>query len=154
MPQSEPVWELMKDAEEMVAQLCDKYPEKFGHIDQSSIGCAAITGKDKPPTQIWDAKIGGIREPEALWSKKKYCIQFYKSTWELYDKRLRAAMLFKLLVRIPDDCDGKVLPEDLKDCYCLVKAFGPDYMKSPNMPDLLDQKQIFGDNNQTVDNGV
>ena len=148
MAQAEPVWELLKEADDMVAKLVQKYPEKFGHIDPEVIGCAAIGGKTKPEGQTWDAKLGGIREPEALWSKKTYCSQFYKSTWDTYDARQRAAMLFKLLVRIPDESNGKVLPEDLKDCYCLVKAFGPDYMKNPSLPDLLDQKQAFGDNNQ------
>lgn len=143
MAQMEPVWELLKEAEDMVKSLVETYPEKFGHIDANVIGCAAITGKEKPESQNWDAKIGGIRAPEALWSKKSYCIQFYKSTWEKYDGPHRQHMLFKLLERIPDDCDGKVLPEDLKDSYCLVKQYGPDYMKKLELPDLLRQKQSF-----------
>lgn len=151
MAQAEPTWELMKEAEQMIVALCQMHPEKFGKIDPDLIGCAAITGKDKPATQVWDAKIGGIREPEALWSKKKYCIQFFRSTWDSYDEIRRAAMLFRMLERIPDECNGKVSPETLKDSYCLVKAFGTDYMKSATLPNLLKEKQIFGENKPTSD---
>lgn len=143
MPQVEPVWELLKEAENMVLALVQAFPTRFGHIDPEIIGCAAITGKDKPDSQQWDAKIGGIREPEALWSKKTYCIQFYKSTWDNYDEEHRQHMLFKLLERIPEGCDGKVLPEDLKDCYALVKKYGPDYMKMTQLPNLLKDKPDF-----------
>lgn len=143
MAKAEPIWELLKEAEDMVRALCQTYPEKFGHIDPDIIGCAAITGKDRPEGQQWDAKIGGIREPEALWSKKSYCIQFYKTTWEKYDDEHRQHMLAKLLERIPDDCDGKVLPEDLKDSYCFVKHYGPGYMDKPQLPNLIKQKQNF-----------
>lgn len=143
MPQGQPVWELMKDAEQMVRDLVAMYPEKFGHVDADMVGCAAVTGKDKPPTQEWQAKISGLREPEALWSKKIYCIQFYKTTWESLGVEHRQHMIFKQLERIGDDCDGKVLPEDLKDSYCLVKAYGPDYMRQTTLPNLLTEKKNF-----------
>ena len=147
MPQDAPVWELMKDADDLVAALISAYPEDLGHIsDPEIIGCAAITGKNKP-NEKWDAKIEGIKEPAALWSKKVYCISFYKSTWDGYAQNQREAMLFKLLERIPDDCNGKVLPEDLKDSYRLVKKFGTDYMVNPKLPSLIKEKQVFGDRN-------
>ena len=154
MPQAEPIWELVKEADDMVAKLCEMYPEKFGHIDATMIGCAAISGKEKPESQRWDGKISGIKPPASLWSKKVYCIHFFKTTWDQYDETHRAAMLFRLLTQVSEECDGKVLPEDLKDSYCLVKAFGCDYMKSPGLPNLVSAKQVFGDNNRTTDNGV
>lgn len=153
MSQAEPVWELHGEADAVVAGLVQMYPEKFGHIDPEVVGCAAITGKDKPDSQAWDAQIEGIKEPSALWSKKIYCIKFYKATWDSYNKNQREAMIFRNLVRIADECNGKILTEDLKDCYCLVKSFGLDYMKNPNLPSLLEQKQVFGDSNNR-DNGV
>ena len=148
----EAVYELMPEADQMVAALVEKYPEKFGHIaDPSIIGCVGITGKAKPESQSWDGKICGVKQPEGLWSKKNYCIKFFKETWEKYNECQRAAMLFRLLTRVAEDCDGKILPEDLKECYCLVKAFGLNYMDSPGLPDLLKSKQIIGEGLVTKD---
>lgn len=144
MAQAEPVWEIHDEAEKMVAALVQKYPERFGHItDPEIFGCAAITGKDKPESQIWDAQVEGIKEPSALWSKKVYCIKFYKMTWDNYAPSQRQHMLFRLLERIPEKCDGKVLPYDLQDSYALVKEYGPDYMKKTDLPDLLLNKKDF-----------
>jgi len=143
MPQAEPVWELHREAEDMIAKLVQKYPEILGHItDPEIIGCAAIAGKDKPEGQSWDAQLEGIKEPPALWSKKIYCIKFYKSTWDNYDDAHRQHMLMKQLERIPDETNGKVLPFDLQDSYRFVKTYGPDYMKNP-LPDLLKDKKDF-----------
>ncbi len=144
MPQAEPVWELHREAEDMVKALISMYPEDLGHItDHEIIGCAAIAGKDKPEGQQWDAQIEGIKEPPALWSKKVYCIKFYKSTWDQYSAPQRQWMLFKQVSRIPEECNGKVLPFDLQDSYKIVKEFGPDYMKDPNLPDILTAKHKF-----------
>lgn len=142
MPKEQPTWELNKDADDMVAKIVERNPEKFGHVDATQIGIAMIAGKDPPDSQDWDAKISGIVQPESLFSKKTYVIWFFKSTWEKYDKRQRSAMLFRQLVRIPDEFDGKLLKEDLKDCRALVKAFGLDYMSSPNLPDLTENKVL------------
>lgn len=144
MPQAEPIWEMHREADDMVKALIQMYPEKLGHIvDPDIIGCAAIGGKDKPESQTWDAQIEGIKEPPALWSKKIYCIKFYKSTWDQYSPAQREHMLLRLLVRIPDETNGKVLAYDLQDCYFLVKEYGPDYMKDPLLPDLLKDKKTF-----------
>jgi hypothetical protein len=144
MPKQEPVWEFMdKEAGEIIRQLAEKYPEKFEHIDAEKIGCVAIGNKEPPESQDWDAKILGITEPQLLYSKKTYVIEWFKSTWDSYNRAQRVAMLFRQLIRISPDFDGTLQKEDLKDCYCLVKAFGVGYMDSPALPDLTDQKQTL-----------
>ena len=140
MPKEQPVWELNGEAEAMVAKIVERNPEKFGQVDPLQIGVAMITGKEPPDSQDWDAKISGIVPPESLFSKKTYVIWFFKSTWEKYDKRQRSAMLFRQLARISEEFDGKLLKVDLTDCRALVKAFGLDYMSSPNLPDLTENK--------------
>jgi hypothetical protein len=144
MPKAEPQWKFATEADEMVKKIIQTYPERFSHIDPDQLGCAMIEGKDPPDSQDWDCKINGITAPEQLFSKKTYVLHFFRSTWEKYDKRQRAAMLFRQIVRIPEEFDGKLAKEDLKDCRCLVKAFGLGYMNSPKLPDLLDAKQPLG----------
>ena len=136
----EPTWEINGEAEEMVSKIVELNPEKFGHVDPEQIGAAMIVGKDPPDSQDWDAKLAGIKQPELIFSKKTYVIKFFKATWEKYDKKQRSAMLFKMLSRIPEDFDGTVLKEDLHDCRILVRKFGLDYMASPSLPDLTEQK--------------
>jgi hypothetical protein len=144
MAQGEPVWELHKEADDMVAALIIKFPDVLGHIGSETIGCAAIAGKDKPEGQTWDAQIEGIKEPPALWSKKIYCIKFYKTTWDSYTDEQRQFMLFRMLERIADECNGKVLPYSLQDSYRLIKYFGVEYMKDVKLPNLLRDGYNFG----------
>ena len=75
MPKIRSEWEVSKDAEALVLKLCELYPEKFGHIDPSTIGCASVTNKDKTETQD-DSKIKGMREHESIFSAKMYVLWF------------------------------------------------------------------------------
>lgn len=143
MPKIKPEWVISKDAEALVKKLCELYPEKFGHIEPSTIGCAAVINKDKGETQD-DSKIRGLREPESIFSAKIYIISFFMNCWEDYTPAQRAAMIMKNLLRIPDledGPDGSVAKLDLQDSKCLVKAFGVDYMDSTGLPDLSQAKQ-------------
>lgn len=143
MAQLKPEWEIIKEAEQLVERLCELYPEKLGHIDPGTIGCAAIVNKDRPDSADWDHKLKGIKEPESLYSSKQYVIWFHKNTWDAYDKKQRAMMIMRALLRVPEEPDGSVVSEDLKDIKCLVRTFGVDYMNNPNIPDISDLKQVF-----------
>lgn len=143
MAQIKPEWEIVKEAEQLVARFCELYPEKFGHIQPDTIGCAMITNKDRPDSADYDFKIKGVREPEALYSSKQYVVWFYKNIWDSYNKKQKAFVLFRALMSIPEDPDGSVVKEDLKDWRCLIKIFGIDYMDNPNVPDLSETKQTI-----------
>ena len=140
MPKLEAQWEFVKEADDLVKQIVAAKPEHFNKIDPDQIGCVMIVNKEPPKGQDWDAKISGITAPDLLFAKKTYVVQFYKSTWDKYDRRQRIAMLIRLLFRIPEEFDGSILKEDLKDSRKLVKAFGVDYMTNPKLPDLLEDK--------------
>lgn len=143
MPQIEPEFEIMHDAEQMIVKICDLYPDKFGHIDPNVIGVAAITNKNRPDSQAFDSSMVGIKPPITLYTQKRYIIYFFKNIWDGYTPAQKGFMLIAKLSRIDEELTGKVLPEDLKDVKCLVKAFGVDYLNNPHLPDPLDMKQIF-----------
>jgi hypothetical protein len=143
MAQEKPIWEINKDAQDIVVKLVDMYPEKLGHVQPESIGCAMITNKDQPKGADWDCKLIGVTEPQSLFSSKQYILYWYKNTWEKYNKAQRVMMLMAKLLRIPQDPDGSVIKEDLKDIKCLVRKFGVDYMDSDTLPDLSEEKQLF-----------
>lgn len=140
MAQDAPVYGQIPEADELVLKLVQKYPDKFGHIDPSLVGCIVVTGKNKPESQDWDVKIHGIKAPLTIFSSKVYVFEFYKQTWENYSPVQRQYMLFKSMVRIKDSFDGSLDKEDLKDCRCLVKKFGVAYMDKADLPDLIDSK--------------
>lgn len=143
MAQIKPEWAVSKEADAVVSKLCQMYPERLGHVDPTTIGCAVITNKEKTEGQD-DCKLKGMRLPEAIFCAKIYVLSFCQTTWETYSQAQRAAMLMRQLLRIPDTedgPDGSVLKEDLKDIKCMVKAFGVDYMANPALPDLCDKKQ-------------
>lgn len=143
MPDVKPEWEINKEAQDFVEKLCETYPEHLGHVEPSAIGCAAITNKPRPKTADWDAKIIGVGEPASLFCSKQYIIYWHRETWEAYDRPRRIMMLLRMLLRTSEEFDGKLLKEDLKDLKRLVKRFGVDYMNEPNLPDLLEAKQVF-----------
>ena len=43
MPQMQPDFERLKEWEEIAAQLVEKYPERFGHIDPNKVVAYLIT---------------------------------------------------------------------------------------------------------------
>lgn len=143
MAQIKPEWIINGEAETLVRTLCDLYPEKLGHIDSNKIGCAAIANKEQPETKTGDATLVGVSEPTSLYCTKSYIIWFYMNIWEEYTPAQRSFMLMKQLLRIPEDYDGSILKEDLKDVKCLVKTWGVDYMDNPGIPDLSTAKQVF-----------
>jgi hypothetical protein len=143
MAQIKPEWAVCKEAEAIITKLCTMYPERLGHIDPTTFGCAVVTNKEKTEGQE-DCRVKGMRLPEAIFSSKIYVVSFCLSTWEGYSPAQRSAMLMKTLLRVPDTedgPDGSVMKEDLRDMKCLVKAFGVDYMANPELPDLCDKKQ-------------
>lgn len=137
MPKEKPEWEIMHDAEKMIAQLVQRYPDKLPQIDPTTIGVAAIVNKEPPESQDWVSKIEGIKAPAALYCSKQYIIHFYKSKWDAMDEAQRAWMLLAKLCRIDDEKDGGVLQEDLKDVKRIVKAVGVDYLYSTSLPNPL-----------------
>jgi len=133
-------WEVVKEAEAIVTRLCELYPEKLGHVSADTIGCAQITNKDKPDSQSYIAKIVGVKMPISLYCQKIYVIMFHKNVWDVQTKAQKSAIIMGRLLRIPDEPDGAVTPEDLKDSRSLVKAFGVDYLDNPKLPDLAAEK--------------
>lgn len=143
MAQAQPEWEIHAEGEALVKALILAQPRHLGHIDANKVGCA-ITTKAKPEGQSWDAQIQSVREPLSRWCEKAYCIVYYQSTWDSYTPAQREAMLFRLLERIHEDCNGKILSFSLTDSYALVKQFGTDYMTSPNLLSILEQPLPLG----------
>lgn len=143
MPQVEPEWAIVQEAEDIARRLIDKYPEKLGHIGVDEIGVAAIVNKPRPDTADWFAKTKGIKHPEALYCPKKYIIFFHMDTWDQFDPVTKQYMILAELMRIPDPPDGSVLKKDIQDVKALVKTFGVDYLENANKPNLLEEKQVF-----------
>lgn len=143
MAQIKPEWQIVKEAEDIVARLAELYPEKFGHIDPSIIGCAMITNKDRPDSADWDFKIKGVKEPESLYSTKQYVIWFHQNIWDAFSRKQRVLTMIKALKSIPEEPDGSLLKEDLKDWRDLVSRYGVDYMNDPNIPDFTESKQVL-----------
>lgn len=142
MPGEKKQYEICKEAQQIIERLCSLYPNKFGHIDPSTVGCVMITNKEKSETQD-DCKIRGVKEPDSIFCSKRYIIEFYKTNvWDLYDAGQRSGMLYKQLERIPDKDegpDGSVEKLSLQDSRTLVANYGVDYMDG-KLPDLAAEK--------------
>ena len=136
-------WQVVREAEELVATLCQKYPEKLGMVKADKVGVAQVTNKERPESDDSFAKIIGVTDPANVFCSKMYIIWFFKSTWDELNPAQKSALIMSKLLRISDDCDGGLLAEDLKDIKSMVKNFGVDYMVNPKLPDLAKEKVEF-----------
>jgi hypothetical protein len=144
MAQAQPEWAVHEEGEKLIAALVKAQPRRFGHIDPTKVGCA-MTTKPKPESQDWDAQIQGIKDPMAKWCEKLYCIVYFKSTWDGYTAGQRERMFFRLLERIHEECNGKLVPFSLVDSRALVMQYGVNYMYDSKVPSLLEQELPIGD---------
>jgi hypothetical protein len=144
MPNVEPEWEKNAEAHEMCKKLIGMYPEKLGHIDPEIVACVQIANKERPDSAKWFAKISGIEPPVSLFCSKQYLIWFFKNTWDEFTLAQKSYMLLDMLLRVPEEVDGKLLKDDLKGLAILIKKFGVDPINDPSLPDISSSKQYFG----------
>jgi len=136
----EKTYMVLKEAMDIVEKLKYLYPDKFWKVDPKEVGVVAIENKTRPEKSKILSKIIGVRQPISIFCNKKYIIELYYSDWVNFTESQKAVLIAKELYHIHEESDGKMEDFDLKDFTDLVKAFGVDYFKSHDLPNLLDGK--------------
>lgn len=133
-------WEEIPEFGMMAAKVIEHYPNKFSQIDPHWLIAYGISNKDRPEGKRgkpWD--ISGSTEPESFTNTKKYFLTTFLSYWNACSEELKYGIVLSMLERIDSDHpdSGRLKPYDYKDQGVMVRTFGVDWERSPNLPHLL-----------------
>ncbi len=143
MPSEAPIYEELKEANDIMDKIIVNNPNIFGVINPNKIGVAIIPNKDRPDSQAKAEKrfgIKGVTGADKLWSTKDYIVEIFNDVWTSANHAMRSNIMCDVLRRIPtDEPDGTLLKEDLHDLRIMISEFGMHYKDNPNVPDLTDE---------------
>lgn len=135
------------EIEEIASKLIVKYYNLFSHIDLSRVKIEFF-GEDidhrKPVLEIIGVgdKIINLLNEEGF--EIRYVLRVNEERIVGFSPIKLQWMLFKILLSIDSNCDGKLCKYDFTD-FCIIVDFitnqglGSDYLNDKNLPDLLDE---------------
>ena len=142
MAQEKPEYEVNDEFNTMAAQIVDKYPEKFSHVEVGKICCVNITNKE-PKQRVtgercW--KLGAVKMPVAMHCPYGWYVVLYSQDWDEKSEKHKLLLVAEVLHGLPTDEDnmGKVSAPDTKGYHSIFSTFGLDCHDDPGVPHLLD----------------
>ena len=135
------------DVEEIASKLIIKYYNLFSHIDLSRVRIdffADDFDHRKPVLEIIGAgdKFINLLNEEGF--ETRYLLKVNEERIADFPLIKLQWMVFKILLSIDKDCDGKLCKYDFTDFSIVVdfitsQGLGSDYLNNKNLPDLLDE---------------
>jgi len=143
MAQKECIYEPIDEFIDIADSLINKYSDKFGDIDVSTIACVGIQNKERSEKkkQLFDVK--AIGAPVSIYTSKRYVFVFHQHDWDEMSNKHRAAITADALMCIPPGGDGALNTMDYKDHGTMLRTFGVDYMDNPDIQDLIDTDVVW-----------
>ena len=142
MAQVQPEYTVNDEFNQMAAQIADKYPGKFNHVEIDKICCVNITNKEikegRPAGErIW--KLGAVKMPMALHCPYGWYIVLNQIDWDEKSEKHKLLLVAECLHGLPCDEDnaGKVASPDTKGYHAIFNTFGLDCHDDPEIPHLL-----------------
>ena len=145
MAQDKPNYEVNNEFNTMAAQIVDKYPGKFDHVEVGRVCCVNITNKtrkdkDGSCERIW--RLQAVKMPMAMHCEYGWYVVLYHHDWEELSEKHKLALVADVLHGFPNDEDnqGKVTPCDTKGYHSIFTTIGLDYLTDAGIPHLLDDE--------------
>jgi hypothetical protein len=137
----------IKDAEDMVKQLCEKQPEVLWCVRPDIVGVLGVENKERSKKNTTLAKIKPIKaEERTLFQDNniptRYIISLYWSDWREWSTRKKQWILFHELLHIAADV-GKTISHDSEDFKIILDKVGVNWTESDTLPDLINDKVEF-----------
>lgn len=140
MAKIKPIYEQLKDFNDLGEKLCKKHSDKLSNIDMDKVICIMVTNKTRPEKQTTLWSLRALKPPMSLLSPYKYVVSLFQGDWDSMGEKHRAMMVFDILCSIePGDGDASVIAFDKKGHSTIMRTFGVDYMEDPNIPNLLEE---------------
>jgi hypothetical protein len=132
-------YEELKELNDILPKVIEKYPEDFYGLDLDEVKCVAITNNQRSENQEELYRIVAVDMPIRMDCKYGWYAIVYKSDWDAMAVKTRNQLACKILCAIPfgDNVEGKINRPDFKDFGIMVRSLGVDYFDRPDSPDPL-----------------
>ena len=147
MPQVEKVHSRVEEAEEIIAQLCEEYPEALWAVNPNIVAVLGVENKERPKNS---KKLATIRPVKGINKSLmilnnipvRYVIEIYWDEWNKWSQSQKVVIMFHEVLHIGDEI-GKTVKHDLEDFKIMINSLGVDWYKNPNLPNLLNEHIDF-----------
>lgn len=137
--QTKPEYEVIDEFKGLASKLVEKYPEVLDGVNPNVVRCVGVTNKDpKEGKPLFE--IRPVPMPIRLDCPYSYYIIVNMGDWQSLSQQHKALLAMDVLCSISREDDGKVIPFDLKDHAVILRTVGVDYMKRPDVPDIIKTK--------------
>ena len=143
------VYSRVPEAEEIIKQLCEKYPDVLWAVrNDGSIAVLGIENKERSEKNNTLAKIKAIKGTEkAIYISNniniRYVLELYWSDWNMWSNELKQVVLFHELLHVHPELE-RVVRHDLEDWRIVVEKLGVSYLKNnKDLPNLLNDEVKF-----------
>jgi hypothetical protein len=147
MAQTEKIYEEVTEANDIVKDLCEKYPYELWAVKPEIITTLGVTNKERPKSSKRLASICPLKGATKALMKLnnvnvRYLIELYWNDWNEWTKSQKVAVIFHELIHVDSEV-GKTVKHDVEDFRIMVDKLGVDWFHDPNLPNLLDTKIPF-----------
>jgi len=147
MSQTEKLYEVITEAEEIVKQLKEQYPDELWAIRPEIITVLGVTNKDRPKNSKKLASVRSIKgTTKALMVlnrvNTRYIIELYCTDWNTWSKAQKESVIFHELLH-PDYEVGKIVKHDVEDFQIMIDKLGCNWFGNKDLPSLLETKVDF-----------
>jgi len=138
---TEKVYSRVKEAEEMVKQLCEKQPDVLWCVRPQMIAVYGIENKERSEKNTTLAKIKPVKgcEKAVLQDNNipvRYILEIYWSDWKEWDEKKRQWILLHELLHIHSEV-GKTIKHDCEDFKLVLDKVGVNWVNSKDLPNLI-----------------
>jgi len=138
----EKCYDIVEEAQEMVKQLCERYPEVLTAVVPSQVVVLGITNQEPPKSKTWAMKISRVKGPikkllELAQSHAEYYIECYFMEWKGWSPAYKKLVLLHELAHWPLPEISGLVKHDLEDWSFLCDKFGVCWQERTDLPDIL-----------------
>jgi len=147
MSQSEKIYEKIPEANEIIEELVDNYPDELWAIRPHMIEVLGVSNKERPKSSKTLASVRPLKgATKALMQinnvNTRYLMELYWSDWNAWSKSQKVAVIFHELLHIDSEV-GKTVKHDVEDFRIMVDKLGVDWFNDSALPNLLSNKIEF-----------
>lgn len=148
MPREEKEFAVVKEGQETIEKLKERYPDELWAINPSEILVLGVTNKERPKKQRKLAYIRIIKGAmKAILEEHQIGVKFYIelhfSDWQIWSNPRRQWVLFHELVHIGAPDDSGLVHHDVEDFAGIVDYHGTAlWWEKDSLPDMLNDDPI------------
>ena len=147
MGNTEKQYSRVKEAEEIIKNLCAKQPEVLWCVRPENVAVLGIENKERPEKNTTLAKIKPVKgcEKAILQDNNipiRYCIEIFWSDFNTWTEKQKQWILLHELLHIHHEV-GKSIKHDCEDWRIILSKVGVEWWKKEDLPDLLNDDVKF-----------